>query len=243
MSKGFNILKFRSRIDKNTELNRAAHFKVTFTTPKGLRKSNMDSDILSFYCKSSVMPGLGILTSDNYRYGYGPIERKPYGTVFNDAMVTLYVDGNNVVKSWFTLWTQLITNYRADKGMESTSSINGAKAFEFSYKEDYAVDITISAYNGVGRETNRVVITEAFPNYIGDISMDWEMKNQVVILPVSLTFRDWYDEKVVNPRPSSGFGLLSDIQESIEGIGDILGGIGTVSDIVANARDTINDIF
>jgi hypothetical protein len=114
--RGFNIQEFKSVLDGNRGLLRNNRFLVEFPPPRKLQDtlnqglSQPFGNVLSFYCKGAPLPGIGILTSDVYRYGYGPIERKPYGTVVNDAMMHFYVDGNNQVRRWFRQWVRLIVN-------------------------------------------------------------------------------------------------------------------------------------
>lgn len=191
-NRGFNILEFRSNIESTGGLKLSSKFKIDVPVPKGIRPNVTKSDILQFHCKSVSLPGLGIITSDVFRYGYGPIERKPYGTVVNDVMAMMYLDGDNHVKNWFYDWTRLIVNYETRDGMLGENDLNNHKAYLFSYKEDYAVDITISFYTQEGKE-HQVVLTEAYPNYLGDVMLDWDAKNQVSMLPVSFTFKDWYE--------------------------------------------------
>ena len=200
-NKGFNVLEFRSVIDNNGGLKSANKFLVEFMEPKALKgelniNSGGRSDRLSFYCKATSLPGIGILTSDVYRHGYGPIERKPYGTIFNDVMLMFYVDGKGVINDWFYKWLLSIVNFRSDKGMLSTLSLGTRNAaYTYNYKEDYAIDVRITTFNQEGSVGRTIVLQEAYPNYMGDIMLDWDAKNQVMILPISLTFKDWYDDK------------------------------------------------
>jgi hypothetical protein len=205
---GFNIQDFKSIFDRNGGLKRISHFQVEFPVPRSMvsvvnpSMGSSSSGLMSFYCKSASLPGIGILSSDVHRYGYGPIERKPYGTVVNDAMLAMYVDGNNRVREWFNHWTRSIINTHTKKGMGGTSSeysVTNANAYEINYKTEYAVDLQITAYTPEGKPTTKVVLNEAWPNYIGDIMLDWEGKNTHMIMPISMTYRDWYEDTIKSP--------------------------------------------
>lgn len=211
----FDIQEFKSIVNHNGGLKRANHFLVEFPVPRGLTKvitpfTGGSNGILSYYCKTAVLPGIGILTQDIYRYGYGPIERKPYGTIVNDAMVAVYIDGNNRVRTWFNHWTRLVVNSHTERGIMSMNSVNAANAYEFEYKQNYAVDIRVSAFDPEGNETTRVVLVEAWPNFIGDIMVDWDAKNTHMIMPISLTFRDWYEETIDSPRVIRNVTVIDD---------------------------------
>lgn len=226
---GFNIQEFKSVLDGNRGLMRNNKFLVEFPPPRKLQGITGMSNVLSFYCKGAPLPGIGILTSDVYRYGYGPIERKPYGTVFNDAMMHFYVDANNQVRKWFRQWTRLIVNADMPNGIQSRNSSTGQDAYEFSYKTDYAIDIRITSFDPDGNPIISVVMCEAYPNYIGDVIQDWEDKNSSMIMPVSITFRDWYEENTpivdfgsIGGAVRSVENTLSDIASAVNFIGSIL---------------------
>jgi hypothetical protein len=189
---GFNVQEFRSAIDRNG-IMRNNKFLVTIPAPRILRGSlgKYERD-MQFYCKTAPLPGIGILTDDVHRYGYGPVNRTPYGVVFNDAMMHFYVDSQQMVRRWFRLWIGAIVN-------PTSVAINrdtGATPYEFSYKEDYAVDLRITAFDSEGNPKISVVMCDAFPNYISETYQDWDDKNTNMVLPISMTFRDWYEENL-----------------------------------------------
>lgn len=216
----FNIQNFKSVLDQNDGLVRISHFKIEVPTPRGMKNvsaaqvpttgnSTIDTILntydyytggvhpygtylLPFYCSSAILPGLGILTSDIYRYGYGAIQRKPYGVVFNDMMCSMYLDGKGNIKNWFNNWTSLIINTNTSKGINSKAKISGAYAYEFGYLEDYAVDLNVIGYTPEGKEAVVITLTEAYPNFIGDIQLDWRAKNTNALMQVSFTYKDWF---------------------------------------------------
>jgi hypothetical protein len=230
----FNVNNFKAAID-NLGLLRTNKFRVDIPIPPkilaALPEANGGRE-LSLFCKSAPLPGLGILTQDIYRYGYGPIERRPYGTVVNDIMLQFYVDSENIVDNWMRDWVRLILNPDSRQGINSKWTVTGQNAYEFSYKEDYAVDMRITAFDSEGFPKKSVVLVEAYPNFVSDILLDWDHKNQNMILPVAITFRDWYQEKIAATGPFGGgaFGtamndvnkLLSDATSLIRTIDSII---------------------
>lgn len=208
--RGFNVQEFKSVIDGNRGLLRNNRFLVDIPVPPKLAGVlnvggfSPSTSVLSFYCKAAPLPGIGILTSDVYRYGYGPIERRPYGTVVNDAMMHFYVDGNNFVRKWFRNWIRLIVNPDSERGINGTFAPTGQSSYEFGYKRDYAVDIKITAFSPEGGEVIGVTLVEAFPNYIGDTMQDWDDRNSNMMLPVSMTFKDWYEDSATTFRSLPG---------------------------------------
>lgn len=224
----FNVQEFKSAVDGNG-LMRNNKFMVNFPLPAKLSSimTGVNSNqLLSMYCKAAPLPGIGILTQDVYRYGYGPIERKPYGTVVNDIMLHFYVDGNNVIRQWLRSWVRSIINPDTSKGINSTYATTGQSAYEIGYKSDYAVDVNIVAFDSQGLPKISIVLIEAYPNYIGDVHQDWEDKNTTMMLPISLTFRDWYEDSLQD----SGAPSITSFSQSLglDSSGDIpLGTIAT----------------
>jgi hypothetical protein len=199
---GFNVQEFRSTIDRKG-LMRSNRFLVTIPAPRILQgQLGKDERDLQFYCKAVPLPGIGILTDDVHRYGYGPINRTPYGVVYNDAMFQFYVDTERMVRRWFRMWIVSIVYAGIPFGLNTPNDVTGSVPYEFGYKEDYAVDIRVTSFDSEGNEKISVVIAEAFPNYIGETYQDWDNKNSNMILPVSITFRDWNEEQVTSlPTP------------------------------------------
>lgn len=199
--RGFNVQEFKSAVDLKGGVMRNNKFLVEIPAPpKLMAELGMEERNLSFFCKAIPLPGIGIMTQDNYRYGYGPANRIPYKTVFNDLMAQFYVDASGMVRGWFRSWIKSITNPAMPYGINSTWK--DMSAYEFSYKEDYAVDIRITSFDPEGNARLKIVLCECFPNYLGEVYQDWDDKNSSMILPVSLTYRDWFEEFVpANPVP------------------------------------------
>lgn len=211
----FNINQFKSTVD-SLGIMRTNKFLVDFPVPRkiaGTVPQAAGGRNLSLYCKAAPLPGLGILTQDIYRYGMGPIERRPYGVVVNDIMFQFYVDGENMIRNWFRNWVRLILNPDSTNGVTSKWAQTGQSWYEFSYKEDYAVDIRITTFDQEGFPVISIVLVEAYPNFIGDIQQDWQEKHQHMIMPVAFTFRDWYEE------PQLGLGSRNQLQRAINSLG------------------------
>lgn len=196
----FNIQRFKSTVESQGGLLTNNKFLVTFAAPKKLQSQlGKHERNMQFFCKAAPLPGIGIMTSEGLRYGYGTADRRPHGVVFNDLMLQFNVDSKNMVRKWFRSWVGLIVNPSAQNGIKTKNSVTKAYAYEFGYKEDYATDITITAFSPEGKACISIVIQDAFPNYIGETMMDWEDKNSNMLLPVSITYRDWYEKGIMEP--------------------------------------------
>jgi hypothetical protein len=186
----FNINTFRSIVGVNNEFLHTNKFMVQFPAPSGVILE--DERILTFYCKSAVLPGIGILTSDVKPYGIGPVERHPHSAVVNDALFQFYMDGDGKMRQWIVGWMNTIMYPSSENGI-NTVGPRGVAPYEMAYREQYVTDITITIFDAEGNEKIKTTLVEAYPNYVGDISTDWQEKNSLITMPVSFTYRDWYD--------------------------------------------------
>lgn len=190
---GFNINKFASAISKRgvMPVNR---FLVNIPTPAGLAASPIARD-LQFFCQATSIPGIGIMTSQVRRQGIGNLEKFPYAPNIIDQNLTFYGDSDGKVWQFFERWMKLIQNHDASSGPSGKTgygSPTGATPWEHAYKSEYAVDITIDVFDYYSKKKISVKLIDAFPVMLAPIQMAWENQNQVIKIPVEITFRDWY---------------------------------------------------
>lgn len=252
---GFNVQNFKSVIDSNQGIMSTNKFLVEIAVPRGLQnilqeKSEDGSNgTMSFYCKSVFLPGVGLITTENYRFGYGPLQRKPYGTVFNDIMCMFYVDGMQIVRNWFNNWIRLISNPTSsfadagDEGVGMMSKYRGVQnPYEMSYIDQYAVDMFINVYRDTGELINRVQVGSAYPNFVGDIALDWDAKNSMMILPVAFTYIDWLEVPMTGKENKGPRDLASFVQGATGiDVSAIAGGVKTIAEV--GARVTGAEVF
>ena len=61
-----------------------------------------NSNKLILRCESAVLPTVQVLEEENIRrYGYGPIEKVPYGMQFNDLTLGLYYKTCQCYKTFY----------------------------------------------------------------------------------------------------------------------------------------------
>jgi hypothetical protein len=112
--------------------------------------------ILTFRCENAQIPGRTLATTEQRTYG--PIEKFPYLTTYNDLDVTLIVDSDMKQKKLFDAWMQLI----------NPSSTNN-----FNYRNTYCTDITVKQYDVTDKVTHEVRFIESYPISINQMDLDW----------------------------------------------------------------------
>lgn len=194
-------------------LLRTNKFEVTFTPPPGLTTgvaqtgtptSNFNSlngidKVINLYCERANIPGIAMDVAPIRRFGYGPMEKKPFAPTFNDAQLLFRSDAGGALWKYLQSWFRLVLNYENQQGLAATNGVLSQQhPFELGYKQDYVTDITINAFNDKGGIAISTVLMQAYPIFIGDIQLAWEDKNEYVRIPATFTFISWYH---VDPQP------------------------------------------
>lgn len=209
----FNISEFSSVFKNNGGGQKTNLFSVEIPICNGLNAASpvvggsfaATQQNLKFYCEATELPGMQLATSQIRRYGYGPSEEKPFMPIFSGANMRFIGDGGGSVWNYFQAWLKFIINTDARNGVNAATgfvyngtnvsgSISGAAyPYEVAYKQDYAVDITISLYNKSGNVTIQTILRDAFPKFIGDIPLSWGDNNNIMRIPIQFSFMDWYN--------------------------------------------------
>lgn len=179
---------FRTTVDKLNGLQRPNHFYVTIPNPR-VMQGDIGPILLPFLTESCNLPGVQLATSDIRRYGYGPIEKKPYAPIFVDQQMSFLGDASGTVHKFFYKWLNSIVKY--DEFPQGRKGMNGARPFEVEYKREYAVDITISAIDEVDRKIMEIKLYDAFPIALGDVNMSWSQNDGYVSFPVTFSYYKW----------------------------------------------------
>ena len=69
---------FLGATSKLNGFTRPSYFYIEIAPPPMLRDEVETARNLAFLCESTNLPGVAFASSDIKRYGYGPIEKKPY---------------------------------------------------------------------------------------------------------------------------------------------------------------------
>jgi hypothetical protein len=138
-----------------TELSRPNRFDVYLFPPPGLY-SEYNMVQLAYRCEAAQLPGRTFATTDQRTYG--PVEKFPYLTTYNDLDLTFIVSGDMEEKYFFDNWFEYI---------------NPKSTNNYKYKEDYSTDLLINQYDLSNRLTYSARIIQAYPISINQLDLDW----------------------------------------------------------------------
>jgi hypothetical protein len=161
-----------------TELARPNKFDVFIPVPFGLAPYLTVSRELNYRCESTDLPGRAIATTTQKIYG--PEEKFPYQTTYNDINLTFICTDRMEEKNFFDAWLEYI---------------NPSVTHNFKYKEKYAVNVRINQYDVRNRVSYSVDLIEAFPIGINEMALDWSADGYHK-LTVTFAYTKWKNNSV-----------------------------------------------
>lgn len=176
-----DIQEFRSSF--TNDLAKPSRFKVLINIP-GALGTTMNSRTLSLRCENASIPGRTLATSDLRIYG--PTEKYPYQSTYEDITLTFICDDNMMEKTAFDNWME---------------QINPKFSWNFDYKANYATRITIIQYDNADNEVHKIHLVDAFPVAVSQLDLDWASDAPYHKLSVVFAYTYWEVEgaPAVNP--------------------------------------------
>jgi hypothetical protein len=149
-----SINEFKSSF--TTDLAKPSRFDVEIPVPLGLVSYIGTSRRLTFRCENAELPGRSISTTSMKIYG--PEEKFPYQTTYNDMDLTFIVGDDMKEKIFFDSWLEWI---------------NPSVSYNFKYKADYTVQMRVNQYDLQNKITYSVDLIDAFPISVNAMALDW----------------------------------------------------------------------
>jgi len=128
---------------------------------------------IKYRCENANLPGKTMATMEQKIYG--PIEKFPYLTTYNDIDLTFIVDSNMEQKYLFEDWMY---------------HINPTDKYNFKYKKQYSAEILIKQFQSDGKRSYAVNLSEAFPISMNQMDLDWSSEGYHK-LTVTFAYTDW----------------------------------------------------
>lgn len=182
------------------DLAKPSRFTVTVNLPTGVG-GPMNSKTLSLRCESATLPGRSVSTFDHRIYG--PTEKMPYQSAYEDIVLTFICEDGLLEKSAFNSWMDLI---------------NPLESWDFEYKQNYVKDISILQYDTAGNAVHEVTLYEAYPIAVNQLDLDWSSDAPYHKLSVVFAYTYWdfmptpVLHSVPSPAASTGLNLATVLQ-------------------------------
>jgi len=213
-----NINDFKSSFTK--DLARTNRFDVNIPIPLTLIPYISSAKSLTYRCENAQLPGRTFATTEQKTYG--PVEKFPYQTTFNDIDLTFIIEDDMNQKVFFDAWL----NY-----------INPQYNNNFRYKSDFSTIITVNQYDVTGQLSYSVDLVDAYPISMNQLDLSWG-DDGYHKLSVSFAYTYWKN----NSLQALGMQL---VDAGINAVSDGLGGLGGSGTSILNdiENNVINSIF
>lgn len=220
----FSINSFRSEMLENevlpthTYLVTFSPFRNTATRENGPLTDFVTNkrNTLMMRCENVVLPTPSLLEEENIRrYGYGPVEKVPYGVQFSDVTMTWIVDKNSEIVDFFHQWMNTIIHHDSPntlmaRNADTRLGLQEYNPFEVGYKDSYANPIVrIYVYNRQNQTTTTYEMYDVFPMNIQAMNLSWADENQVQKLTVTFAY---INMRVQAPRKTTREQLNFEVQ-------------------------------
>jgi hypothetical protein len=158
------------------ELAKPSRFRVRLI-PLGVTpilNQILDDRTLTFRCESASLPGRSIATADHRIYG--PTEKYPYQSIYDDISLTFICTDSMLEKKFFDQWMEII---------------NPQTNWNMSYKSDYAMNVQIEQYDNADNVTYAIELVDAFPLSVNELGLDWSSTDSYHKLSVTFAYTYW----------------------------------------------------
>ena len=173
------ISNFRSSF--KVDVARPSRFDVTIPIPLSLGNYITSARNLTYRCEMTSLPGRTFETTEK-KIGSAPVEKFPYHTNYQDVTMEFIVSDDMNEKIFFDAWMDLI---------------NPSSNYNFQYKANYAVDISINQYDVQGNLTYAGVLQEAWQIDINQLDLDWSTDSYHK-LAVVFCYRQWSNNTITS---------------------------------------------
>jgi hypothetical protein len=192
----FNLSQFRSSINNNGIAKTNTYEVIIGVTSSLQNIANVTMPItseLTLRCQSIQLPEIDLMTLPYYPKVIGGGERRVVGiNQFKVIPMEFIVDTDMRIVQFFQNWLQGIVNYYSPPGDNYRIINENQLPYELSYRDEYAVQITINVYpQGMvnGDETPQIYkLFRAFPINMGNITLSYGDENKHMILPIGFTY-------------------------------------------------------
>lgn len=188
----FNIANFSSHINKLGTIQ-TNKFIVRLKSP--LMFGPLTVNRVYEYRASSVrIPGVNLDSQNVFRYGLGPQQKFPTNVNFSDIDITFLDTADNALWKHFSDWMNGIFDYTGQAG-------GNRATYGVEYKKYYETEVQIFVFDNDGNVGNVVVLKEAFPSSLSDVSLSWSENNKLYEFTMRFAFKEWYYDGYNQNRP------------------------------------------
>jgi hypothetical protein len=179
----FNIAAFSTHL-KDYGTVQTNKFMVRIPPPRIFGPTDIDR-MYEFRAKNVKIPGISFDFQNNFRYGVGPQQKFPTNVHITDIDITFIDTADVRIWKHFVKWMNGIFDITGNSGGDQAS-------YQTEYKSYYETSIEIWLYDNDGNVANIMMLKEAYPIALNDVSLSWSENNRLYEFGVRFAFREWY---------------------------------------------------
>lgn len=186
----FNIDTFINSLNKQGTVQ-TNKYEVKIARPRIFVDNEAIFEQLKYRAESVRVPGITLETTDVRRYGHDIRQKMPTGASYNDIGITFIEQDMNRISKFFYYWLHRIYAFRSSADIGATLTTipaSGLPQATVEYKDYYSTRIEIDVFNNSGDLTMSVILEDAFPITMGDVSLGWSDRNSLYKLNVSFSY-------------------------------------------------------
>lgn len=188
---------FRSSF--SVDVARPSRFDVTVPVPYYMLTQYDNARQLQMRCEAAELPGRSFATTDR-KIGSNPVQKYPYMSTYNDVNLTFIVSDDMSEKIFFDSWMEVI---------------NPTTNFNFKYRSDYSVDISINQYDVTNNLTYVSTLIDAYPISVNQLDLDWSSMDSHHKLSVVFAYSYWENTTIQ--------GIVNNLTtQALSGLGDTI---------------------
>lgn len=208
----YSISDIRNTIGQNGLLS-TNKFLVYFASPSIMENISINSldskhsaaagsseSLIQLRAESAKIPGISLMTGDVNRYGLGPMQKMAFNTAFTETSLTFVADKKAEIYNYFYTWLNGIFDF-AGVSNGSNEVANRDPSYQAQYKKYYVTDLNVYVFDNYGNRVQTVIMRDAFPISLNEVTLNWASSNEVMRLVVNLSFKDWVMDKVSASAP------------------------------------------
>ena len=220
----FNVDEFKAQIETGFANPATWALKIPTGAVGGDEQWPAIARGLVFLCNQAVVPGRHFATQEINTYG--PIRKMPYQTIYDEFQVSIFCRTEMKERKFFDAWQNKIQNggthqwdyYKNytqnleltcytpivpdsfDRTMFLEQRNNVQTSLENADPENNLMhSLEDEGYNHYkAMETHRIKFIDAYPLNVQPITLDWGLRDQIINLNVTFTYRKWEQQRVPN---------------------------------------------
>lgn len=179
---------FRAHLNSYVDVAKSDRFRVTIQPPNLLLGKYGDAARkLTFQCEQAELPGKTLQFFEVR--SYGPSQRFPFQTAFNELFLSFICTANPEglsnqglwEKQFFEDWLELI-----NPGPNSTDK----GKWNIEYKNNYKSTLTVEHFDTMGNVNQTINFIDAYPFVINPMTIAWS-DDSALRMSISFTYNYW----------------------------------------------------